>query len=106
LIDLDPGNISPLSLRYISPGRTATTNVLNKRMNMSTVYGSRIVAVVTLQSLSPYSQSRAHDEPAYENESKGDCDRRTWVSHLHVENGTVRMTGESDHRMYGRGRAV
>lgn len=53
-----------------------------------TVYGSRIVAHITLQSLSPYSQSRAHDEPPYENESKSDHDRRTWRSHLHVENGT------------------
>ena len=40
-----------------------------------TVYGSRIVADVTLRSLSPYSQSRAHDEPAYENESKAAYDR-------------------------------
>jgi hypothetical protein len=62
---------------------------------MSTVYGSRIMAVVTLKSLSAYSQARAHDEPAYENESKGDYDRRTWRSHLHVENGTVRIPAKA-----------
>lgn len=62
-----------------------------------TVYGSRIVGDVTLKSLSPYSQSRAHDEPAYENESKADYDRRTWRSHLHVENGTVRIPAKAFH---------
>src|SRR5580658_8760394 len=62
-----------------------------------TVYGSRIIADVTLRSLSPYSQSRAHDEPAYENESKADYDRRTWRSHLHVENGTVRIPAKALH---------
>src|SRR5215472_3207746 len=64
---------------------------------VGTVYGSRIVADVTLKSLSPYSQSRAHDEPAYENESKADYDRRTWRSHLHVENGTVRIPAKALH---------
>ena len=64
---------------------------------VGTVYGSRIVADVTLRSLSPYSQSRAHDEPAYENESKADYDRRTWRSHLHVENGTVRIPAKAFH---------
>src|ERR1700732_642345 len=62
-----------------------------------TVYGSRIVAELTLRSLSPYSQSRAHDEPSYENESKADYDRRTWRSHLHVENGTVRIPAKALH---------
>jgi hypothetical protein len=62
-----------------------------------TVYGSRIVADVTLRSLSPYSQSRAHDEPAYENESKADYDRRTWRSHLHAEDGTVRIPAKALH---------
>lgn len=62
-----------------------------------TVYGSRIIADVTLRSLSPYSQSRAHDEPAYENESKADYDRRTWRSHLHVQNGTVRIPAKAIH---------
>jgi len=57
-----------------------------------TVYGSRIVAELVLRSISPYSQSRAHDEPAFENESKADYDRRTWPSHLHVQDCTVRIT--------------
>jgi hypothetical protein len=56
---------------------------------VATVFGSRIVAHVTLRSLSPYSQSRPHQEPAFENEDRGDYDRRTWRSHLHVENGVV-----------------
>src|SRR5579859_7521640 len=42
------------------------------------------VATVTLSSLSPYSQSRAHEEPALESESKGDYDKRTWRSKLSV----------------------
>jgi hypothetical protein len=53
------------------------------------VFDSRIVAEVTLQSMSPYSQSRPHQEPAFENENPGDYDKRTWRSHLHRENGFV-----------------
>jgi len=41
---------------------------------MSAVFGSRITAIVTLKSMSPYSQSRAHEEPLYKNEDKGDYD--------------------------------
>jgi hypothetical protein len=47
-------------------------------------FGSRIIATTTLQGLSAYSQSRAHEDPAYENEDKGDYDRRTWRSKLHI----------------------
>jgi len=56
---------------------------------MSAVFGSRITAIVTLKSMSPYSQSRAHEEPLYKNEDKGDYDKRTWRAHMHVENGSV-----------------
>jgi hypothetical protein len=56
-----------------------------------TAFGSRIVAEVHIRGLSPYSQSRYHEEPAFENEDKGDYDKRTWRSHLHVENGTVHI---------------
>jgi hypothetical protein len=63
----------------------------------STVYGSRIIANAILRSISPYSQSRAHDEPAYENESNADYDRRTWRSHLHVQDGTVRIPAKAFH---------
>jgi hypothetical protein len=52
-------------------------------------YGSRITAIVTLKSMSPYSQSRAHEEAHYENESPGDYDKRTWRAHMHVEGGSV-----------------
>jgi hypothetical protein len=52
-------------------------------------FGSRITAVVSLKSMSPYSQSRAHEDAHYENESPGDYDKRTWRSHLHVERGSV-----------------
>lgn len=36
------------------------------------------IATVTLKSLSPYSQSRQHDEPKHEGESHDAYDRRTW----------------------------
>jgi hypothetical protein len=62
-----------------------------------TVYGSRIIADVTLRGLSPYSQSRPHGEPMFENEDPGDYDKRTWRSHLHVENGTVRIPAKAFH---------
>jgi hypothetical protein len=62
-----------------------------------TVYGSRIIADVTLRGLSPYSQSRPHGEPMFENEDPGDYDKRTWRSHLHVENGTVRIPAKALH---------
>jgi hypothetical protein len=64
---------------------------------MSTVFGSRIVAVPTLVSLSPYSQSRAHNDPAFENEDKGEYDRRTWRSHMHVEGGSVVIPAKAIH---------
>jgi hypothetical protein len=53
------------------------------------VFESRIIAEVTLRSMSPYSQSRPHQEPQFENEAPGDYDKRTWRSHLHVENASV-----------------
>jgi hypothetical protein len=59
------------------------------------MFESRIVATVTLASMSPYSQSRPHQEPAYENESPEDYDKRTWRSHLHVENGFVVLPGKA-----------
>lgn len=48
------------------------------------------IATVTLASMSPYSQSRAHSEPELEGESKEDYDRRTWrsKSNVAVINGT------------------
>jgi len=55
------------------------------------MYDSRITARVTLRELSPYSQSKKHEAPAFENESPGDYDKRTWRDHLHVQNGTVRI---------------
>jgi hypothetical protein len=42
------------------------------------------LAIAQLESVSPYSQSRRHDEPREENESIQDWERRTWRSHLHV----------------------
>lgn len=56
---------------------------------MSAPFECRIVAGVTLGSMSPYSQSRPHQEPQFENEDPGDYDRRTWRSHLHIEHGFV-----------------
>jgi hypothetical protein len=55
------------------------------------MYNSRIVATVTLESMTPYSQSRQHGEPFLENESADAHDKRTWRARLTVENGTVRI---------------
>ena len=42
--------------------------------------------MITIEGLSPYSQSRGHDEPRLEGESVGDWDTRTWRSKLSVAN--------------------
>lgn len=41
-------------------------------------------ATATLESISPYSQSRQHDEPKLEREQPGDYETRTWRKRLHV----------------------
>lgn len=43
------------------------------------------IATITLESLSPYSQSRQHDEPFLEGESHDAHDQRTWRSKLNTE---------------------
>jgi hypothetical protein len=43
------------------------------------------IATVTLKSMSPYSQSRQHDEAMLEGESHSDFDKRTWRSKLSVD---------------------
>ena len=43
------------------------------------------IATVTLTGISPYGQSRQHDEPKLEGENMNDYDIRTWRSKLHVE---------------------
>ncbi len=55
------------------------------------MYNSRIVATVSLESMAPYSQSRQHGEPKFENEAADAYDKRTWRAHLLVENSTVRI---------------
>ncbi len=49
------------------------------------------IATATLESLSPYSQSRQHDTPKKEKESHADYEERTWRNRLHVssESGNV-----------------
>jgi hypothetical protein len=45
---------------------------------------------VKIRGVSPYSQSRHHDEPALEKEAKDDYERRTWRSRMHTkESGEV-----------------
>jgi hypothetical protein len=43
------------------------------------------IATLTLRSLAPYSQSRAHDEDRLEGENHEDYDKRTWRHKLNVE---------------------
>lgn len=46
--------------------------------------------IVTLESVSPYSQSRPHDTPKLEKEAANDYEERTWKNRLHVtEKGNV-----------------
>lgn len=59
---------------------------------------SLIVASCTLESLTPYSQSRKHDEPKLEGESADDYNRRTWRSQQLVENGTVHIPAAGIHQ--------
>lgn len=59
---------------------------------------SLIIATVTLESLTPYSQSRKHDEPRLEGESPDDYNRRTWRAQQLVENGTVHMPASGIHQ--------
>lgn len=56
------------------------------------------IATCTLESISPYSQSRKHDEPALQGELKDAYDKRTWRSLLHVSNGTVHIPSNSIHQ--------
>lgn len=53
---------------------------------------SLIIATCVLESLTPYSQSRKHDEPRLEGEGADDYNRRTWRSQQLVENGTVHIS--------------
>jgi hypothetical protein len=41
-------------------------------------------AIVNLESVSPYSQSRYHNEPKLEKESAADYEDRTWKKRLHI----------------------
>jgi hypothetical protein len=59
---------------------------------------SVIVATCTLESLTPYSQSRKHDEAKLEGEGADDYNRRTWRSQQLVENGTVHIPAAGIHQ--------
>lgn len=43
------------------------------------------VATLTITGITPYTQSKQHDEPKLEGESANDYDIRTWRSKLSVE---------------------
>jgi hypothetical protein len=42
------------------------------------------IAIATLESISPYSQSRFHNVPREDKETADDHERRTWRERLHV----------------------
>jgi hypothetical protein len=50
------------------------------------------IATVTIQGITPYSQSRQHDEPWLEGESHADYDIRTWRSKLNTERRNGKLT--------------
>lgn len=57
------------------------------------------VATVTLQSLSPYSQSFKHSDPALDGEGKDDHDKRTWLSKAHFsKEGTLIIPAVAMHQ--------
>jgi hypothetical protein len=56
------------------------------------------VATVTIESLSPYSQSRKHDEPKLEGELADDYNKRVWRHQALVENGTVHIAAAAIHQ--------
>lgn len=57
------------------------------------------VATAALKSMSPYSQSRLHDEPAFEKESKDAYEKRTWLSKAHIgDKGTLVIPAVSMHQ--------
>lgn len=58
---------------------------------------SRIKARCSLESQSPYCQSRYHDEPKLEKEMPDAYDIRTWRLHMHVTNGTVHIPARAIH---------
>lgn len=56
-------------------------------------------ASVTIEGLSPYSQSRQHDDPFLEGESRDDYDLRTWRSKLNVgANGNIIIPAHGIHQ--------
>lgn len=61
---------------------------------------SQTIAIVTLEGLSPYSQSRKHEEPMLEGELPDAYDKRTWRSHLHISGSppTVHITTAALHK--------
>lgn len=59
---------------------------------------SLTIAHCTLESLTPYSQSRKHDEPKLEGESPDDYNRRTWKAQALVESGTVHIAASGFHQ--------
>lgn len=61
---------------------------------------SIIVATCTVESLTPYSQSRKHDLPRLEGESAEDYNHRTWRSQQLVENGTVHIPAFGLHQAF------
>lgn len=50
------------------------------------------IATVTITGITPYSQSRQHEDPALEGEGKEEYDIRTWRSHLNVADRNGRPT--------------
>lgn len=56
------------------------------------------VATLTIQSITPYSPSRKHDEPTLDGESHEDYNRRTWASQALFQNGTVHIPSAGFHQ--------
>jgi len=70
--------------------KNSPANVAGDLLNKNTRQGNMKIAIVTLKSVAPYSQSRHHDTPKKAKELPKDYEQRTWRERLHVnEDGLV-----------------
>ena len=59
---------------------------------------SKIIARVTLKSMSPLTWSQPYDDPPLEGESAADRDKRLWRKHLYVVNGNAGLKATAIHK--------
>lgn len=58
---------------------------------------SDVKARVTIEGMGPYHQSKHYEVPKLDGESHEDYDARTWLNHLHVQDGTIHIPARALH---------